>query len=95
MVWNTLMLLILVPALVLALFVAVEFLLLLLLLPLWVLARVVFGTPWVIVIRSQGKVVGCESVSGWHASGERIRQVLADVASGSVGGYSAATGACS
>lgn len=82
LVFNILMLVILIPALLLALFVAAEFLLLLVLLPLWVLARTIFGTPWVIVVRKQGEIVGHESVSGWQASGERIQQILARVAVG-------------
>lgn len=73
---NVVMLVLLVPVLLMAIFVAAESLLLLLLLPLWVLARTLFGTPWIIVVRRNGKVLGEEAVRGWDESGERIRQIV-------------------
>ena len=79
MVINIVMLVVIIPTLVLALLVAVEFLLLLLLLPLWVLARSLFGAPWIIVVRRDGRILGEEAVRGWTASGRRIAQIAAEV----------------
>lgn len=81
-VLNIALVVLLIPALVLALLVAAEFLLLLLLLPLWVLARSLFGTPWIIVIRRDHKVVGEEAVRGWGATNARIDQIKSFIASG-------------
>lgn len=82
LVLNIALVVLLIPILVLALLVAAEFLLLLLLLPLWVLARSVFGTPWIVVVRRDRKVVGEESVRGWGAGGARIDQIKSVIASG-------------
>lgn len=81
-VLNIALVVLLIPTLVLALLVAAEFLLLLLLLPLWVLARSLFGTPWIIVIRRDHKVVGEEAVRGWGATNARIDQIKSFIASG-------------
>ncbi|BDY31497.1 hypothetical protein [Mycolicibacterium mageritense] len=81
-VMNVLLLVLLIPVLILALLVAAEFLLLLILLPLWVLARSLFGTPWIIVVRRDRKIVAEEAVRGWGASGARIDQLKAVIAAG-------------
>jgi hypothetical protein len=64
--------LLLLPFLVILAFVVGEMLLLLLLLPFFVLARSVFGTPWVIEVTRKGKIVRIEAVEGWAASSRRI-----------------------
>ncbi|MEE6168278.1 MULTISPECIES: hypothetical protein [unclassified Mycolicibacterium] len=84
-VLNIVVLVLLIPVVLLALLVAVEFLLLLLLLPLWVLARSLFGTPWIIVVRRQHKIVAEEAVRGWSATSERIEQLKSAVAAGEAG----------
>lgn len=81
-VLNIALVVLLVPALVLALLVTAEFLLLLLLLPLWVLARSLFGTPWIIVVRRDRKIVSEEAVRGWGATSARIDQIKSFIASG-------------
>ena len=81
-VLNILMLVLLIPALVLALLVAAEFLLLLLLLPLWVLARSLFGTPWIIVVRRDHTIVAEEAVRGWEATSRRIDHLKSVIAAG-------------
>ena len=70
------------PVLLLALVVGVEFLLLLLLLPLWVGVRVLFGLPWTVVVRRDGKVVHEEQVRGWRASASRIEAIGAQLRNG-------------
>ena len=80
-VLNIALMVLLIPVLVLALLVAAEFLLLLLLLPLWVVARSLFGTPWIIVVRRDRKIVGEEAVRGWAATSARIDQIKAFIAS--------------
>lgn len=79
---NLLLLVIFIPVLLLALLVAAEFLLLLLLLPLWVLARSLLGTPGIIVVRRDRKIVAEEAVRGWTAAGNRIDQIKSLIASG-------------
>lgn len=81
-VLNVALVVLLIPVLVLALLVAAEFLLLLLLLPLWVLARSLLGTPWIIVVRRDRTIVGEEAVRGWAATDARIDQIKAFIASG-------------
>lgn len=81
-VMNVVMLVILIPVLVLALLVAAEFLLLLLLLPLWVLARSLFGTPWIIAIRRDHKIVSEEAVRGWDETSRRIDYIKSVIAAG-------------
>lgn len=81
-VLNIALIVLLIPALVLALLVAAEFLLLLLLLPLWVLARSLFGTPWIVVVRRDHKIVAEEAVPGWAATTARIVQIKSVIASG-------------
>jgi hypothetical protein len=62
----------LIPLLVVVAFVVGEVLLLLLLLPFFVLARSVFGTPWIIEVTHKHKVVHVEAVEGWTESSQRI-----------------------
>ncbi|CRZ14755.1 hypothetical protein [Mycolicibacterium neworleansense] len=81
-VLNVALLVLLIPVLLLTLLVAAEFLLLLLLLPLWVLARSVFGTPWIIVVRRDHKIVAEEAVRGWSATSARIDHLKTVIASG-------------
>jgi hypothetical protein len=69
--------LLLVPFLVILAFVVGELLLLLLLFPFFVLARSVFGTPWIIEVTLKGKVVQVEAVQGWAASSKRIEGLAA------------------
>ena len=54
----------------------------LLLLPLCVLARSLFGAPWIIVVRRDRKIVGEEGVRGWAATNARIGQITAAIGSG-------------
>ncbi|GAA4472481.1 hypothetical protein GCM10023094_04610 [Rhodococcus olei] len=70
------------PVLVLALVVGLEFLLLLALLPVWVVVRVLFGAPWIVVVRRDGSVVHEEAVRGWRASADRIEAIGAALAGG-------------
>ncbi|ART70422.1 hypothetical protein BTO20_19300 [Mycobacterium dioxanotrophicus] len=84
-VLNIVVLVLLIPVVLLALLVAAEFLLLLLLLPLWVLARSLFGTPWIIVVRRRHKIVVEEAVRGWSATSDRIEQLKAAIAAGEAG----------
>jgi len=63
----------LVPAVIVLVIVLGELLLLLLLLPLMVLARAMFGAPWLIQATHQGEVVYEEAVKGWRASTDRKR----------------------
>jgi hypothetical protein len=67
-----LLVLLLVPLLVIVAFVVGEVLLLLLLLPFFMLARSVFGTPWVIEVTRKRTVVHVEAVEGWAASSQRM-----------------------
>ncbi len=63
------------PFIILALFVAFEFLLLLLLIPFAALARVAFGAHWTIEAR-RGFTIWWDAASGgWRESGERIAAV--------------------
>jgi hypothetical protein len=64
--------LLLVPLLLILAFIVGELLLLLLLLPFFVLARSVFGTPWIIEVTRKGKVVHVEAVEGWAESSRRV-----------------------
>jgi hypothetical protein len=66
----------LIPLLVVLAFFVGEFLLLLLLLPFIVLARSIFGTPWVIEVTHQREVVHAEEVQGWGASQQRIDDLV-------------------
>ncbi|MEV0669942.1 hypothetical protein [Mycobacterium sp. NPDC050441] len=81
-VLNIALVVLLIPVLVLALLVAAEFLLLLLLLPLWVLARSLFGTPWIVVVRRDRKIVAEEAVRGWAATTARIDHIKSVIGSG-------------
>ncbi|MGW4480309.1 hypothetical protein [Rhodococcus triatomae] len=76
------LMILLLPVLVLALVVGLEFLLLLLLVPVWVVVRVVFGLPWTVVVRREGRVVHEEGVRGWRASSERIDVIAAELRTG-------------
>ncbi|MBM7519032.1 hypothetical protein [Nocardioides nitrophenolicus] len=70
------------PFVILALFVAFEFLLLLLLLPFAALARVAFGAHWTIEAR-RGFTIWWDARAGdWRTSGERIRAVAGEIAEG-------------
>jgi hypothetical protein len=66
----------LIPVLLVLAVVVGEFLLLLLLLPFFVLARSIFGTPWVIEVTHQREVVHAEEVKGWGASQQRINDLV-------------------
>ncbi|SEL46550.1 hypothetical protein [Rhodococcus maanshanensis] len=70
------------PVLLLALLVGLEFLLLLLLVPVWVGVRVLFGLPWTVVVRRDGKVVHEEQIRGWRASEARIDAIGAQLREG-------------
>ena len=64
-----------------------EFLLLLLLMPFWVLARSIFGTPWIIEVKAAGTgLVHQEAVAGWDASQRRIEELGREIAAGQVAG---------
>ncbi len=63
----------LVPAVIVLVMVLGEVVLLLLLLPLVVLARAMFGAPWLLQATHQREVVYEEAVKGWRASTERKR----------------------
>lgn len=70
------------PFIVLALFVAFEFLLLLLLIPFAALARAAFGAHWTIEAR-RGFTIWWDAPSGsWRESGERIRSVAGAIQEG-------------
>ncbi len=70
------------PVLLLALVVGLEFLLLLLLVPVWAFLRVLFGLPWTVVTRRDGKIVHEEAVRGWRESAERIEAIAAQLRDG-------------
>jgi len=71
-----------IPVLViLALFIG-EFLLLFLLLPFFVLARSVFGTPWTIEVTHRREVVHAEGAQGWGASHDQIERLAAAISAG-------------
>lgn len=72
----------LIPLLVILAFFIGEFLLLLLLLPFFVLARSVFGTPWIIEVTHQRQVVHTEEARGWGASHEQIDRLAAAISEG-------------
>ncbi len=60
-----------------------EFLLLLLLMPFWVLARGIFGTPWIIEVKAAGEgLVHQEAVVGWAASERRIEELGREISAG-------------
>lgn len=67
---------VLIPILVVLAVVVGELLLLLLLLPFFVLARSIFGTPWVIEVTHRREVVHAEEVKGWGASQQRINDLV-------------------
>ena len=70
------------PFIILALFVAFEFLLLLLLIPFAALARVAFGAHWTIEAR-RGFTIWWDAPSGgWRESGERISSVARAIQEG-------------
>lgn len=69
----------LLPAIVIGLVVLGEALLLLLLLPVFVLARVAFGKPWIVEVVTGRKVVHAEPVVGWRAAGRRIEALAAEI----------------
>lgn len=68
------------PALIVLALVLSELILLLLLLPIFVLARAIFGMPWTIEVHKpwSRKLIHSEDVKGWGASGERIRALAAE-----------------
>lgn len=82
-VWAVLMVVLALPVLVLLAVLAVEWLLVLLLLPLWVLARFLFGAPWVIVARGRSpegrrwRYYG--KIKGWRAGTAMIDEVRAEI----------------
>jgi hypothetical protein len=76
------LLVLMLPVLLLVLLVGLEFLLLLLLVPLWVGVRVLFGLPWTVVVRRDGKLVHQEQVRGWRASAARIEAIGAQLREG-------------
>ena len=76
------MLILMLPVLVLALLVGLEFLLLLLLVPVWVVVRAVFGVPWILVVRRDRKVVHEEAVRGWRTAADRIEEIGTTLADG-------------
>ncbi|MEV4417883.1 hypothetical protein [Catellatospora sp. NPDC049609] len=71
------------PVLLLLLFAALEWLLLLLLLPLWTLARVVFGVPWVVQARgrsAEGRRWRYHGEArGWQGSADLIAAVREEI----------------
>ncbi|WGY03235.1 hypothetical protein QI633_05615 [Nocardioides sp. QY071] len=70
------------PFIILALFVAFEFVLLLLLIPFAALARVALGAHWTIEAR-RGFTIWWDAPSGdWRESGERIREVAHAIGEG-------------
>ena len=75
-------LILMLPVLVLALLVGLEFLLLLLLVPVWVVVRAVFGVPWILVVRRDRKVVHEEAVRGWRTAADRIEEIGTTLADG-------------
>jgi hypothetical protein len=72
----------LIPGVVILAFFIGEFLLLLLLLPFFVLARSVFGTPWIIEVTHQREVVHAERAQGWGASHDQIERLAAAISAG-------------
>jgi hypothetical protein len=72
----------LIPLLAILALVLGEVLLLLLLLPFFVLARSVFGTPWVIEVSQGHKILHLEAVQGWGASTRRIERLASQVRGG-------------
>ncbi|GAB3436169.1 hypothetical protein GCM10027517_05830 [Phycicoccus ginsengisoli] len=57
--------------------------LLFLLLPFWMLARSVFGTPWIVEVHRFGHgMVHQEAVRGWGESQRRIEQLAREVTAG-------------
>ena len=77
------------PGLLLAIGVAIEFALLLALLPLVVAARTLFGVPWEVEVRdtspSRGltwPVVHTEASGGWTESGTRIHDLVGEIERG-------------
>ncbi|GAB4060438.1 hypothetical protein GCM10028775_76230 [Catellatospora paridis] len=81
---SVLMIVLALPVLVVLVVLAVEWLLVLLLLPLWVLARFLFGAPWLIVARGRSpegrrwRYYG--KVKGWRAGTDMIDTVRAEIA---------------
>ncbi|MFC7246381.1 hypothetical protein ACFQO7_28225 [Catellatospora aurea] len=78
-----LMIIVAFPVVLLLVFLAIEWLVVLLLLPLWVLARVLFGVPWVIVARGRSadgrrwRYYG--RAAGWRGSAALIDAVREEV----------------
>jgi hypothetical protein len=73
---------VLIPVLVILAFFIGEILLLLLLLPFFVLARSVFGTPWIIEVTHRHEVVHAEQAQGWSASHDQIERLAAAISAG-------------
>lgn len=71
-----------IPLLATLAFVIGEVILLLLLLPFFVLARSVFGTPWIIEVTHQRELVHAEQAQGWGASRDLIERLAASINAG-------------
>ena len=76
MVLLIFLLLLFFPVVLAVALLAGEVLVLLLLLPLFLLARVVPVLPWTVEARHEGTLVGVEKVRGWHASQQRIQEIV-------------------
>ena len=71
---GIIVLIIAIPFLVIAAIALSEFLLLLLLIPVYVMIRIAFRRPWYIDVSRGDDHVATESVIGWRAAGERVRE---------------------
>lgn len=68
------------PVILVAAIAMGELLLLLMLVPFWLLARSLFGTPWIIEVHRSGRgLVHQEAVSGWGASQRRIEELAREI----------------
>lgn len=79
---GTVALVLALPALVLAVVVALELLLLLLVLPVVVLGRIVLGRRWRVEVRRERSLVWEGEAGTWAQSGQLIRRVAQDVQRG-------------
>ena len=71
------------PVILVAAIAVGELLLLFLLVPFWMLARSVFGTPWIVEVHRSGHgLVHQEAVRGWGESDRRIEQLARQVTAG-------------
>jgi hypothetical protein len=70
---------ILLPVILIGLLMLGEVLVLLLLLPVFVLARVAFGKPWIVEVVEGRRIVYAEPVVGWRAAGNRMRELAAEI----------------